>query len=89
MMEAWLAGTPALVHGRCAVTREHCRASNGGLYFEDYFEFVEAVDTLAGDAMVRRRMAEAGRAYVLAHYTWDRVSENYLAVLHRLGARLA
>ena len=23
MMEAWLSGTPALVHGRCAVTRDH------------------------------------------------------------------
>jgi glycosyltransferase involved in cell wall biosynthesis len=89
MMEAWLAGTPALVHGRCAVTRDHCVASNGGLYFDDYFEFVEAVDTMAGDALVRRRMAEAGRAYVLAHYTWDRVTENYLAVLRGLGARLA
>ena len=89
MMEAWLAGTPALVHGRCRVTRDHCLASNGGLYFEDYFEFVEAMEALAGDAALRGRMAAAGRAYVLANYTWDRVTDNYLAVLRRLGARLA
>jgi glycosyltransferase involved in cell wall biosynthesis len=63
-------------------------ASNGGLYFDDYFEFVEAVDALAGDAALRERMAAAGRAYVLANYTWDRVTDNYLAVLRRLGARL-
>ena len=44
---------------------------------------------MAGDALLRRRMAEAGRAYVLANYTWDRVTENYLAVLRGLGARLA
>ena len=50
MMEAWLAGTPALVHGRCAVTRDHCLASNGGLFFEDYFEFVEALDSWPGTA---------------------------------------
>jgi glycosyltransferase involved in cell wall biosynthesis len=89
MMEGWLAGTPALVHGRCPVTRDHCEASNGGLYFDDYFEFVEAVETLAGDAPLRARMAAAGRAYVLSRYTWDRVTDNYLEVLRRLGARLA
>jgi glycosyltransferase involved in cell wall biosynthesis len=88
MMEAWLTGTPALVHGRCRVTRDHCLASNGGLYFEDYFEFVEALEVLARDGALRRRMGEAGRAYVLAHYTWDRVTDNYLAVLRGVGARL-
>jgi glycosyltransferase involved in cell wall biosynthesis len=88
MMEAWLAGAPALVHGRCRVTRDHCLASNGGLYFEDYFEFVEALEVLARDDALRRRMGEAGRAYVLAHYTWDRVTDNYLAVLRGVGARL-
>jgi glycosyltransferase involved in cell wall biosynthesis len=88
MMEAWLAGAPSLVHGRCAVTRDHCLASNGGLFFEDYFEFAEALDLLARDEALRRQMGEAGRAYVLANYTWDRVTDNYLAVLRGVGARL-
>jgi len=88
IMEAWLAGTPVLVHGGCAVTREHCLASNGGLFFDDYFEFVEAVERLAGDATLRARLAAHGRAYVLDRYTWDRVGDNYLAVLARVGARL-
>jgi glycosyltransferase involved in cell wall biosynthesis len=87
MMEAWLAGAPSLVHGRCAVTRDHCLRSNGGLFFEDYFEFVEALELLAGDGALRQRMAEAGRAYVLANYTWDRVTDKYLAVLRQAGAR--
>jgi glycosyltransferase involved in cell wall biosynthesis len=87
MMEAWLAGAPSLVHGRCAVTRDHCLASNGGLFFEDYFEFVEALDLLARDGALRQRMGEVGRAYVLANYTWDRVTDNYLAVLRGVGAR--
>jgi glycosyltransferase involved in cell wall biosynthesis len=89
MMEAWLAGAPSLVHGRCPVTRDHCLASNGGLAFEDYFEFVEALELLARDGALRQRLGEAGRAYVLANYTWDRVTDNYLAVLRGIGARLA
>jgi glycosyltransferase involved in cell wall biosynthesis len=88
MMEAWLGGTPVLVNAGCPVTREHCLASNGGLFFGDYFEFVEAIDLLLGDEGLRRRMAENGRAYVLANFTWERVTANYLDVLTRLGAKL-
>jgi glycosyltransferase involved in cell wall biosynthesis len=70
------------------VTRDHCLASNGGLCFEDYFEFVEALELLARDGALRRRLGEAGRAYVLARYTWNRVTDNYLGVLRGVGARL-
>jgi len=89
MMEAWLCGAPVLVHAGCAVTREHCLASNGGLYFGEYFEFVEAVDLLLADGGLRQRLATNGRAYVLARFTWERVTENYLDVLRGLGARLS
>jgi len=88
MMEAWLAGAPVLVHSGCPVTREHCLTSNGGLFFGDYFEFVEAVELFLGDETLRRRMAGNGRAYVLANFTWERVTGNYLDVLTRLGAKL-
>jgi len=88
MMEAWLCGTPSLVHARCAVTRDHCLASNAGLWFEDYFEFVEAVELLQNGPALRRRLADNGRAYVLANFTWDRVTGNYLDVLRRVGARV-
>ena len=89
IMEAWLCGVPVLVHAGCAVTRDHCLAGNGGLFFGEYFEFVEAVDLLLADAGLRRRLGENGRAYVLANFTWDRVTDNYLRLLRGLGARLS
>jgi glycosyltransferase involved in cell wall biosynthesis len=88
MMEAWLCGTPALVNGQCAVTREHCLASNGGLFFGEYFEFVEAVDLLLGDHALRDGLGANGRAYVLDNFAWERVTANYLEVLRRVGARV-
>ena len=88
VMEAWLSNVPVLVHGGCPVTREHCLAANGGLFFEDYFEFAEAVDLLRGDPALGARLAANGRAYVLSRYTWERVTENYLRVLTAVGARL-
>jgi glycosyltransferase involved in cell wall biosynthesis len=88
MMEAWLAGAPVLVHAASPVTREHCLASNGGLFFAEYFEFVEAVELLLDDGALRARLGQNGRAYVLANYTWDRVTDNYLGLLRGMGARL-
>jgi glycosyltransferase involved in cell wall biosynthesis len=88
LMEAWLCGTPGLVHAGCAVTRDHCLASNGGLYYGEYFEFVEAVDLLLGDRALRDRLGANGRDYVLGHFTWDRVAANYLDVLRQVGARV-
>lgn len=88
LMEAWLAGRPVLVHGGCAVTREHCRRSGGGLWFEEYFEFVEAVERLQDDPGLREALAARGRAYVLAHYTWERVVASYVSLLRGLGAEL-
>jgi len=88
LMEAWLCGTPVLVHADCAVTREHCLESSGGLYFGDYFEFAEAVELLLSDPLLRRRLAANGRRYVLARYHWDVITANFLKVFEALGARL-
>ena len=88
MMEAWLAGSATLAHADCAVTRDHCLASNGGLFFGDFYEFAEALDLLLDDADLRRQLGQRGRAYVLERFSWERVTRNYLDLLARLGARL-
>jgi glycosyltransferase involved in cell wall biosynthesis len=86
LMEAWLCGTPVLVYEGCPVTREHCLASGGGLYFADYFEFQECVDLLLGDEGLRHRMAEGGRRYVLERFNWDRICQNYFDLLEKVSA---
>src|ERR1035438_8114541 len=48
-MESWLAGRPVVVNAQCAVTKNFCLESNGGLYFSDYAEFREILLALAGD----------------------------------------
>lgn len=77
VMESWLAGTPVLVHGRCAVTREHCQRSNGGLYFSNYPEFAATLDYLQTHPAAARQMGQNGRAYVLAHYQWPQIISQY------------
>lgn len=80
LMESWLQETPALVHGRCAVTVEHCRKSNGGLYFSDYEEFAATLDYLFDHPGPAAQMAANGRRYVLTHYQWPIILPRYQAL---------
>lgn len=70
LMEAWLAGTPALVHGHCPVTRYHVVQSNGGLYFASAAEFAGALDWFLHHPHKRAQMGKLGRAYVEHRFNW-------------------
>lgn len=85
LMESWLAGTPAIVHADCAVTRAHCAESGGGLWVRDAEGFAEALDRLRGDATLRSRLAAGGARYVRSEYSWPAV----LARLERAVGDLA
>lgn len=77
LMECWQYNTPVLVHGACAVTSDHVRASGGGLYFENRQEFSLAVRTLIRDSDLRKRMGEAGARYVSEVYSWEAVLKRF------------
>jgi glycosyltransferase involved in cell wall biosynthesis len=70
LMEAWLAGAPALVNARCDVTREHVRAAAGGLAYDGADEFGAAVDWLLEHPEAARRMADNGGRYVRRNFDW-------------------
>lgn len=86
IMEAWLCGTPVMVHARCAATREHVERNGGGLIFDDYDEFSAGLDRLTADPELRATMADQGREYVLANFHWDPVCRRYLGLLEDAAA---
>src|SRR6185369_4556856 len=45
-LEAWALGKPVLANGRCDVLRGQCARSSGGLYYENFDEFAEALYAL-------------------------------------------
>lgn len=81
IMEAWLCGTPVLVHADCAVTKDHCIKSNGGLYFSNYDEFEECIKYFLEKPEKRDIMAHNGKKYVLGNYSWETVVEKYKHLL--------
>ncbi|UCC62308.1 MAG: glycosyltransferase family 4 protein [Anaerolineae bacterium] len=81
LMDSWLCGTPVLVHAQCQVTHAHCRHSNGGLWFNDYYEFKECINFLLHHPDASDRMAANGQRYVKANYNWDVIVERYQRLL--------
>jgi glycosyltransferase involved in cell wall biosynthesis len=81
LIEAWLAGTPALVNAGSVVLAAHCRASGGGLWYRNRAEFVEGAGLLLDDPGLRERMAAAGAEYAHANYAWPEVRSRFLEAL--------
>jgi glycosyltransferase involved in cell wall biosynthesis len=81
LLEAWLAGTPALVTSRGPVLVEHCTASGGGIAWSDDAEFAAAIDSLGESPTLREGLGNAGREYVLSTYRWPQVRGRLLSSL--------
>jgi glycosyltransferase involved in cell wall biosynthesis len=84
VLESLAVGTPVLASARNAAAFDHCRRSNGGLFYSTREEFVEALKLLMGDARLRQRMGESGRHYIKQHYRWDAVLGRFERLITRV-----
>ena len=80
-LEAFFAQRPVVANAACAVLRGQCRRSGGGLYYTNYDEFREIMQTLEGDPSLRARMGRAARAYFEQHYAWPVILDKYLKLI--------
>ena len=78
IMESWLCGRPVLVHNNCAVTKNFVRESNGGLYFNNYFEFEGCLNYILTHEEISAEMGQNGKNFVCSHFSWDVIIEKYL-----------
>jgi glycosyltransferase involved in cell wall biosynthesis len=78
IMEGWLCGVPCVVSANCAVTRNHVRRSNGGLFVGNSEEFSLALKYLEDNEPVRRELAAKGREYLTREFSFDVVLAKYL-----------
>lgn len=89
IMESWLCGRPVLVNSECAVTKNFALESNGGLYFNNYFEFEGAVNYILSHKNKAAIMGDNGKRYVKEHFAWDRLVENYIKFFTKVGGKFA
>jgi len=86
LMEAWTAGLPVMVNGRCAAMVENVRRSRAGLIFSDYAHFEVSLDRLVSQPELRAEMGRVGRSYVQSHFGWEGLLDRYTAFLERVGS---
>jgi glycosyltransferase involved in cell wall biosynthesis len=84
IMEAWMVGTPVVVHGKCAVTRHHVVESHGGLYFSSPSDLAGVARHMLETPGARGMLARNGARYVATEYAWPRVLEKFDAAIESL-----
>ena len=87
IMESWLCGRPVLVHEKCDVTTNFCRESQGGLFFNDYFEFEGCLDYFLNNKEAAAQMGANGRKYVREHFDWNVITERYRRFFEKIEKR--
>jgi glycosyltransferase involved in cell wall biosynthesis len=70
LLEAWRAGTPALVNAHCKPLRGQTERANGGLYYEQREEFIDALSWFANNPAAARQFGAQGQTYVEHEYRW-------------------
>ncbi len=77
LLESMALSVPVLVNGACAVSRGHCIKSNGGLYYQNYFEFEGALQYLLTHPVEYMQLCANARGYITQYYDWDRILEKF------------
>ncbi len=78
IMESWTNKTPVLVNEKCAVTKNFCLESNGGLFFDSYLEFEACLNYLLENPTIAKKLGENGFDYVKNNYEWNDIVRSYV-----------
>lgn len=87
IMEAWLMGTPVIVHAHCAVTRHFSLESGGGLPVKNADEFVASVRELLNAPQLAQKLAQAGTEYVKTRFSWQAVMNRFDLVMNQFDSQ--
>ena len=85
VLEAMAMKRPVLVHENCAVVKEHCRISNGGLYYSDFYEFEACTKYLLAHKEEAEKMGENGASYVDRYYRWDEITKRLSEMIEKVS----
>lgn len=79
IMESWLSGRPVLVNEHCDVTKNFVTTVNGGLYFDNYWDFEGCIDYFINHDLECSIMGENGHRYVKENFDWNVIVRKYHA----------
>lgn len=77
VLEAFSLNVPVLVNGKCPVLKGHCQKSNGGLYYQGYYEFEGCLNYFLQHEKERILMGKNGKQYVDENYRWEIITKRF------------
>ncbi len=83
-LEAFAVSKPVLANGICEVLKGQIERSNGGLYYENYEEFRDALLMILKDKELANEMGKRGRRYFEENYSWEVIESKYLRLVERV-----
>lgn len=83
VLEAMTAEIPVIVNANCEVLKGHIDKSNGGLYFYQQEDLVQAIHYLLTHDETRIKMGANGKKYVQDYYEWDIIDRNMIEFIER------
>ena len=86
-LESFSQKTPVLVNRRSPALVEHINLSGAGFTYNDENELVEGFRKIYHNRLLRKRMGEAGYAYVREYFSWDKVIDRIETVIRETVAR--
>ena len=75
VLEAFALKKPVLVSGYSEVLKGHCLKSNAGLYFYGQPDFIECLELLYNNEILRNSMGKNGEKYIEQRYRWEVIME--------------
>lgn len=84
VLESMAYNKPVLVNGKCEVLKGHCRRSNAGLYFEDYYDFEGALNYMLTHKQVYDEMCVNAKKYVDENYRWEVIVDRICGLIERM-----
>jgi len=84
LLEAFLAGTPGLVHAQSRVLVSQCRAANAGLWFRHYPDFEAQLLYLMDNPDARQALGARGHDFVAKEYAWPAIEQKLFDALDTL-----
>ena len=87
LLEAFLAGTPGLVHAKSRVLVSQCKAAGAGLWFRHYPDFETQLLYLLDHPDARAALGARGREFVAREYAWPAIERKFFGALDGLRPR--
>ena len=79
LLETWAAGRPTIVNAASEVLVGHCQRSNGGLWYNNYDECADILQSV--NNQTKDRLGQQGQRCVKENYSWARAESVYLEAL--------